>query len=84
MPMKQAGTDYGSKGETGEKEPKGAAKADTTGERHEKIDAGVGMGKADATGRGDNGSHDAGEYNTGRSEKVCYSHKRVPHEQDGK
>lgn len=80
--MNEPGTGYGKKGETGEKMPKGAAKADTSGERHTGIKNGVGMGKADATGRSGNGGHDYGEYNTGREEKTCYTHTRVPHEQD--
>lgn len=80
--MSQSGTDYGRRGETGEKEPKGAAKADTKGERHERKTNGVAMGKADATPGRTPGGHDYGEYNTGRAEKTCYTHKRIPHEQD--
>ncbi len=75
MPMKQPGTDYGTKGETGEKLPK-AGKADLSGERSEKKINGVGMGKEDATGERNAGSKETGEYNTGRSEGVCYSHNR--------
>ena len=67
--MGQPGTDYGKRHETGEKEPKGAAKADTKGERHESKTNGVAMGKLDATGRS-NGSTEKGEYNTGRREGV--------------
>ena len=82
MGMKQSGTAYGRKGETGEKEPAGAAKADTSGERKEGLKNGVAMGKADATGRSGNGSYEDGEFNGGRTSGTCYSHKRIPHAQD--
>ncbi len=75
------GASEGLKGETGEKEPKGSAKADLSGERKEGKVNGVGLGKEDATGRS-NGSKETGEYNTGRSEKVCYTHSKVAHDQD--
>lgn len=78
--MNQPGTDYGTRGETGEKEPKGAAKADLSGERKEGKINGVGMGKADATGERNAGSKETGEYNTGRSESVCYNHVRLHYE----
>ncbi len=80
--MGQPGTDYGKRHETGEKEPKGATKADTKGERHESKTNGVAMGKLDATGERGMGGKEKGEYNTGRSEGVCYTHKRIPHDQD--
>jgi hypothetical protein len=37
MPMKQPHTDFGYRGETGEKEPKGASSSDTSGERKVKV-----------------------------------------------
>lgn len=37
MPMKQPYTDMGEKGETGEKEPKGAKASDATGEKSVKV-----------------------------------------------
>jgi hypothetical protein len=43
--MSQADTDYGTKGETGEREPKGAGRIDQ--ERKESLKGGVGMGMAD-------------------------------------
>lgn len=79
--MEEPGTGYGRKGESGEKMPK-AKSSDGGGERHTGIKNGIGMGKADATGRSGNGGKERGEYNSGRSESTCYSHKRVPHEQD--
>jgi hypothetical protein len=75
MPMKQPKTDYGEKGETGEHEPKGAKSSDSGGERKGKVTNGIGLGKADATGRS-NGGHEKGEYNTGRSESTCYNHEK--------
>jgi hypothetical protein len=50
--------------------PKGAAKADMSGERMEKTHrGGVAMGKEDAIGSDK-------EFNTGRTAGVCYDHKR--------
>lgn len=73
--MSQPGTDKGLKGETGEKYP--AAKAsDAGGERAEGKTNGVGMGKADGAGRA-SGGKERGEYNTGRSESTCYTHKKA-------
>lgn len=80
MGTKQSGTDYGRKGEAGEREPKGATSSDNRSERHAKVKNGVGMGKED-DGRAAGGP-ERGEFNTGRSESTCYSHKRIPHEQD--
>lgn len=48
--MSQADTDYGTKGETGEREPKGASKIDK--ERTEPLKGGVGMGMADKGRKG--------------------------------
>jgi len=50
--------------------PKGASKADMSGERMEKSHrGGVAMGKEDAIGSDK-------EFNTGRTAGVCYEHKR--------
>lgn len=89
MKMNQSGTDKGTRHETGEKEPKGVDREDDKSERHEKLKNGVGMGAADKTGvaehgvgRDGMGKKELGEFNTGRSEKVHYEHKRIPHDQD--
>ena len=58
--------DYGM---TAAKLPKGATSSDKRGERREREVNGVAMGKMD-------------QFNTGRAEKVCYEHKRMPHDQD--
>ena len=58
--------DYGT---TAAKMPKGATSSDKRGERREREVNGVAMGKMD-------------QFNTGRAEKVCYEHKRMPHDQD--
>lgn len=63
---------YGERHETGEVEPKGASKADTRSERHERKVDGVAEGKADK----------ARDFNTGRTHGTCYEHKRHPHAQD--
>lgn len=91
MDMRQPGTDYGERGETGEKEPKGATASDTSGERKGAIKGGVGIGKADKTGsqengvgRGSFGAHDGrlGEFKGGnKGESVVYTHKRLDHPQ---
>ena len=54
---------------TGATAPKGADAADTKGERHEKLINGVAMGKEDAIGSDK-------EFNTGRTEGICYEHKK--------
>lgn len=69
------GADEGTKGETGEREPRNIPKADDKVGRHEGKVNGVAMGKADQTGRS-NGGHETGQFNTGRSESVCYTHKK--------
>ena len=88
--MEQTGTDYGTRGESGEKEPKSAQSADTSGEKREGIKNGVGMGKADRTGLMEHGvgrsgvgqpEGRTGEFNTGSAEKDCYNHKRYTHAQ---
>jgi hypothetical protein len=91
--MRQSKTDYGTRGESGEKLPKRDTASDTSGERHESTKNGVGMGKSDKTGvmygKGrpaeHMGKHDGrlGEHNTGNmGETVIYEHNRVPHDQD--
>ena len=56
-------------GASGEKVPKGALSSDTSGERMEKIRGGVAMGKEDKT-------LDNKQFNTGRTEGICYTHTR--------
>jgi hypothetical protein len=56
---------YGS----GTKPPAGASASDSSGERHGRIVNGVGMGKADGTGK--NSTFDGG-----RSKGMCYTHDR--------
>lgn len=80
----------GTKGATGEKLPAGAAKADMSGERKQKLVGGVAMGKMDSMGsrpmsHAGNFEGKLGELNDGNmGERECYSHKRTPHAQDGK
>jgi len=58
--------------------PKGASKADMSGERMEKSHrGGVAMGKEDAIGA----DH---QFNTGRTEGVCYEHKRTAYAPEDK
>lgn len=59
----------GSKGMSGEKMPKGVAKADTKGERHESMRGGVAMGMEDKIGKDK-------KFDTGRTEGICYEHDR--------
>lgn len=85
--MRQSKTDYSERGETGEKEPKGAISSDRSGDRKERLVAGVGMGMKDGIGAresGHMGKHDGntGEFNDGTTKGTCYTHKRMPHEQD--
>ena len=90
--LNQPGTDYGTKGETGEKLRKGVTSSDMTGQRKAPLNGGVGMGKADklgnmegAAGRAasDMGKQEGhcGEFNSGKSESTCYDHKRLSHAQ---
>jgi hypothetical protein len=72
--------EHSSKGETGERIPD-AAKRDSTGERHEGLNGGVGMGMKDGLGKRPSehmGKADGrlGEFNTGRSESKAYEHKK--------
>jgi len=55
--------------------PKGAGKADMSGERKGKIVGGVAEGKEDATGADK-------QFNTGKSEGVCYNHSRSAYGKD--
>ena len=76
-----ADREKGQEGYTREREPAGAKGKDSTGERREKIEGGVGQGKADAlTGRKAShaGAHDGrtGEMNSGKQEGVIYRHQR--------
>ena len=60
----------GAKGASGEKLPKGATSSDMSGERKAKsMRGGVAMGKEDAIGSDK-------EFNTGRTEGICYEHKK--------
>ena len=68
------GANEGRRGESGEKLPK-AKSSDGSGEKSSRLTNGVGMGKADATGRS-SGGKERGEMNTGRSESTCYTHKK--------
>jgi len=56
--------------------PKGAGKADMSGERMEKSHrGGVAMGKEDKIGADK-------EFNTGRTAGVCYEHQRLNYKKD--
>ena len=58
--------------------PKGASKADMSGERMEKSHrGGVAMGKEDAIGSDK-------EFNTGRTAGICYDHKRTTYAMEDK
>jgi len=80
--MSQPSTDYGKKGETGEKAPSGAKASDASGERSARLVNGVALGQRDAlVGRtgSDTGKHDGttGELNTGRKgEGHFYTHAK--------
>lgn len=54
---------------TGAKAPKAASASDKSGERMEKLRGGVAMGKEDAVGKDK-------QFNTGRTEGICYTHTR--------
>ena len=55
--------------------PKGAGKADMSGERKGKIVGGVAEGKEDATGADK-------QFNTGKTEGTCYNHSRSAYGKD--
>ena len=54
---------------TSAKAPAGATSSDTKGERREKMRGGVAMGKEDGIGSDK-------QFNTGRTEGICYTHSR--------
>ena len=63
---------------TGAKGPAGATASDSSGERHEKSHrGGVAMGKEDAIGADK-------QFNTGRTEGICYDHKRSSYAKEDK
>ena len=71
---------------TPEREPKGAAASDHSGERSARIVSGVGLGTSDRMPGRDKshvGKHEGnvGEFNGGRKAGDCYSHDRLPHAQ---
>lgn len=79
--MEQEGTDYGTRGETGEQIPASTKASDSSGERKVGIKGGVGMGKADSIGERESshlGKHDGrlGEMKGHKGESVVYNHKR--------
>jgi len=81
-----AGANEGLRHETGEKESKGAPSSDKSGEKSGRKVNGVALGKADdsgsqegSVGRSGFGKKESGEFNGGRSESVCYTHKRLKH-----
>jgi len=57
-------------GRSGEKVPMGALSSDTSGERKGKIVGGVAQGREDKTAGME------GEFNTGKTAGVCYTHDR--------
>ena len=68
--MGKMDSNKGVKSVTGATPPKGATSSDMSGERKGKIVGGVAMGKEDKTAGME------GEFNTGRTAGVCYSHDR--------
>jgi len=72
--MGKMDSNKGVKSMTGATPPKGADMADSTGERRGKIVGGVAMGKEDAVGMDK-------EFNTGRTQGICYTHKRATYGQ---
>jgi hypothetical protein len=68
--MGKMDSNKGVKSTTGATPPKGATSSDMSGERMGKTVGGVGMGKEDKTAGME------GEFNTGRTAGVCYSHDR--------
>ena len=92
---RQSGTDYGIRGESGEKFPKNPTASDAGGERKERLKGGIALGQADHDGVTETGvgrpahhmgQHDGrlGEFNEGRKEGVHYEHQRLRHEQGHK
>ena len=68
--MGKMDSNKGVKSVTGATPPKGATSSDMSGERKGKIVGGVAMGKEDKTAGME------GEFNTGRTAGVCYTHDR--------
>lgn len=68
--MGKMDSNKGVKSTTGATPPKGASSSDMSGERMEKLKGGVAMGKEDKTAGME------GEFNTGRTAGVCYTHSR--------
>jgi hypothetical protein len=68
--MGKMDSNKGVKSTTGATPPKGATSSDMSGERMGKTVGGVGMGKEDKTAGME------GEFNTGRTAGICYSHDR--------
>ena len=68
--MGKMDSNKGVKSTTGATPPKGASSSDMSGERKGKIVGGVGMGKEDKTAGME------GEFNTGRTAGICYTHDR--------
>ena len=68
--MGKMDSNKGVKSTTGATPPKGASSSDMSGERMGKIKGGVAMGKEDKN------SGMEGEFNTGRTAGICYSHDR--------
>jgi len=62
---------------TGAKAPKAATSSDTSGERMGKLTGGVAMGKEDMTGADK-------QFNTGRTEGICYEHTRSAYQKEDK
>jgi len=87
--MSQPSTDYGKKGETGEKAPSGAKASDASGQRSAKITNGVAMGQRDdLVGRNGSDAGKAegrtGELNTGRKgEGHFYTHAKSDYRAKG-
>lgn len=68
--MGKMDSNKGVKSFTGATPPKKASSSDMSGERMGKIVGGVAMGKEDKT------SGMEGEFNTGRTSGICYTHTR--------
>lgn len=68
--MGKMDSNKGVKSTTGATPPKGASSSDMSGERMGKIKGGVAQGREDKTAGME------GEFNTGRTAGVCYTHKR--------
>ena len=68
--MGKMDSNKGVKSTTGATPPKGASSSDMSGERMEKLKGGVAQGREDKTAGME------GEFNTGRTAGVCYTHDR--------